>query len=581
MLVAVWLVGIYYFTTHMTIARTSDREERDSRSRDNEVENNVDLDNDNQNINTEETEKTIPDEEFQKENKHVVEVPKTEKFEETDKRKISDLDGASYIDATRVKEGEDAYQRNAFNQKASDNIPLDREVPDVRDPQCKARVWPTDLPTTTIIICYHNEGRSALLRTVLSALNRSPAHLLKEIILVDDFSDNEEDGRMLLKLPKVKLLRNNKREGLIRSRVRGADMAKGEVLTFLDSHCECNQHWLEPLLERIKENNKAVLSPIIDVINLDNFDYLGSSSDLRGGFGWNLNFKWDFLPNHIIQERSGKPMMPIKTPVIAGGLFSVSKKWFETMGKYDPHMDVWGGENLEISFRTWQCGGVMEIIPCSRVGHVFRNRHPYNFPGGSMNVFQKNTRRAVEVWMDEYKKYYYAVVPHARNTPYGNIKGRLALRKRLKCKPFKWFVENVYPELRVPSDDNLAAFGEVKQGRNCMDTLGHNLDGSIGLYECHGAGGNQQWSLTKSKLIKHDMLCLGVAEGKLDEVLRLQDCDENNTNQHWENEGTQNRLRHIRSNLCVESAGHQEKGLTLNLCDTSSYSQFWSFEMTL
>lgn len=127
------------------------------------------------------------------------------------------------------------FKENQFNLMASDMISLNRSLSDVRNPDCKLKNYPTKLPTTSIVIVFHNEAWSTLLRTVWSVINRSPRPLLKEIILVDDASERDYLGRKLenyVKTLPVKtfVLRTEKRSGLIRARLLGAKHVTVNIL---------------------------------------------------------------------------------------------------------------------------------------------------------------------------------------------------------------------------------------------------------------------------------------------------------------------------------------------------------------
>ncbi|ELU07165.1 hypothetical protein CAPTEDRAFT_143879 [Capitella teleta] len=367
-------------------------------------------------------------------------------------------------DEAAVKEG---FRLASFNQHASDLVSFERTIPDSRPPRCRDKSFDySSLPKMSVIICFTEESWSTLLRSVHSVLNRTPPELLEEIILVDDFSQrghlHAKLDNYLTRLPKVTLIRLPSRQGLIRARLRAIEIARGPVLTFLDSHVECNVGWAEPLLQRISHNRRVIVAPVIDAISSRDFSYIPISANQRGGFNWAMLFKWMPVPNYEKSRTGGDPTAPVRTPTIAGGLFAIHQRFFRSLGFYDPGLDIWGSENLELSFKAWMCGGSMEMIPCSRVGHVYRSTQPYSFPGGNVKVFMRNNLRVANVWMDGYVNLFYLMKPELRNEPFGDISSRVELRRRLKCHDFKWYLENVIPELNIPSLQ-LVASGEVRQ----------------------------------------------------------------------------------------------------------------------
>ncbi|XP_054846580.1 polypeptide N-acetylgalactosaminyltransferase-like 6 [Eublepharis macularius] len=484
-----------------------------------------------------------------------------------------------------------AYRENGFNIFVSNNIALERSLPDIRHPNCKHKVYLEKLPNTSIIIPFHNEGWTSLLRTIHSIINRTPDILIAEIILVDDFSDREHLKERLeeymARFVKVRIVRTKKREGLIRTRLLGASIAKGEVLTFLDSHCEVNVNWLPPLLNQIALNHKTIVCPMIDVIDHNHFGYEAQAGDaMRGAFDWEMYYKRIPIPPEL---QRADPSDPFESPVMAGGLFAVNRMWFWDLGGYDPGLEIWGGEQYEISFKVWMCGGGMFDVPCSRVGHIYRKYVPYKVPSGTS--LARNLKRVAETWMDEFAEYVYQRRPEYRHLSTGDISAQKELRKHLKCKDFKWFMAAVawdVPKYFPPVEPSPASWGEIRNvaANLCVDSKHGGTGTELRLDTCVKDGSERTWSheqlftfgwredIRPGEPLHTRKFCFDAVSHS--SPVTLYDCHGMKGNQHWSYRKDKT-LFHPVSSSCID-CNPAEKKIFMNRCDPLSETQQWIFE---
>ena len=192
-----------------------------------------------------------------------------------------------------------------INVTLSDNTSMDREIPDTRPEVCRTFSYDVDkLPAATVVIPFYNEALSMLLRTIHSILWRSPDKLLAKIILVDDASTREylkePLDRYVRLLPKVELIRNEHREGLIRSRMRGYRLATSKVVLFQDAHTECNVGWLEPLLDDLMKHPQSVIQPFVDGVDRLTLEFAAPPTYYRGAFSWDLRWVTFYLSQILL-----------------------------------------------------------------------------------------------------------------------------------------------------------------------------------------------------------------------------------------------------------------------------------------
>ncbi|KAL7575295.1 hypothetical protein ACA910_001820 [Epithemia clementina (nom. ined.)] len=389
------------------------------------------------------------------------------------------------------------------------------------NPVCHRYRFPniTLFPTVSIIIPMQHERAGLLSLTVHSFLGRTPPELLKEIIIVDDngsqeeregYVDDEEEIQHLMQLhpTKIKYFRNERRLGCAGSRMAAIRQATGEVMVVMDSHVEIlSSTWLQHLLLPIMENPKTYAMQTLDALDDRSPGYHRRPSSGQQHWGFVAdNFVFKYLHERFgsgpstTNGRETPPLRePFETPFAPGSLFAIRIDEFWRLGGYDQGLEVWGGENTELTMKVWRCGfndpdqppGRVVVVPCSRAGHVYRQhiketgRWPpkipdyvakqygllhtgkWKFRGQRAVMFNRllarNNLRIIRVWMGKdaptTRNYYYRAFGVKSTDPNDlppewrrvvldidqdpEIARQESIRDQNQCKSYDWFERHV------------------------------------------------------------------------------------------------------------------------------------------
>lgn len=368
-----------------------------------------------------------------------------------------------------------------------------------------------------------------------------------EVIVIDDASAIPEEDFILEHIPsnfipKIVVTRLNSQQGLTRAKLIGANMASGKYLFFLDAHCRVMEGWAESLINAandstltfsISENQQKFSQfahkddfPLLRFV-LPRIVALEDPSNWQIGFGavggsmaiknWGLDVHWidselytNEIENLTLKDNNNRIQSNISpAPIMPGGIFLVEKNLFDAIGAYDPQMLGWGGENIELSFRVWLCGGEIVVAHNALVGHVFKPSNDEIIKERLLGL-HSNLWRTGYTWLDDgyfdllHSHYFWKRSNRGVNeVEPGNRQGlesRIALRRSMNCLNFSKYVERFKGafELAGMLDTGFMHLRETTSGL-CLSGVsskdGQSSRYSVSMKTCATDEPDQRWGV--------------------------------------------------------------------------------------
>lgn len=227
----------------------------------------------------------------------------------------------------------------------------------------------------------------------------------------------------------------------------------------------------------------------------------------------------------------------------------------------------------------------MVEVPCSRVAHSYRYKNYYKRFGDDGQDYRiRNHKRIAEVWMDEFKGLVYAGNKAAfAAADAGDMTRVKAMRRGLHCKPFRYFLEFVAPEMleRYPLEDpGYFAQGAIQSKANpnlCLEVPKAGNNRKLALTECMKnlvkPTINQFFKLAWHRNIQHYTF-----DFCLTDTLTMSECHYQGTNQFWKFD--------ISTSQIIQQHQNRTRCLTIDItsytlsmldCDALNFNQMWNW----